>query len=56
VFDCKLGLGGLDLIALLADALGGNVVALLLVFFLLPTVNLKMTSNEGRCELVLGNC
>ena len=42
VLDSQLRLGGVDLVAFLADALGGDVVALLFAFFSFTRRNLQM--------------
>lgn len=54
MLDVEFGLAGLNLVALLADALVGDIITLLLVF-LFRVSYLQMPVDEGRGELVLGD-
>lgn len=55
MLDVQLRLGRLDCVALLADALVGNVRALVFLFLTRTIADLQMSINERRRELVLGN-
>jgi hypothetical protein len=57
MFDRQLWLGRLDLVALLANAFIGHVVALLLLLFARFAIgDLQVAGNECRGEFVLGDC
>lgn len=55
VLDRQLGLAGLNLVALLTHSFSGNVVTLFLLL-LFAAVDLQVSGDERRRELVLRNC
>lgn len=54
MFYCQFGLTGLNLVRFLAYSFSWNIIALLF-FFLLGTINLKMSGDESWGKLIFGN-